>query len=474
MTVTSHDNRLRARAGRDVHNRRLRLRDGFAVTVHSIVPVRGWARAGDGVSMSGSVITEVAFPAEPTSPARARRAVRKALAAVDATHLGEVAELAVSELVTNAVVHAGTQVRVRITAEPTAVRVEVGDGSPRLPVLRGWTDTAGTGRGLRIVDQHADRWGAGRVDDGKVVWFEVGRPVTPIQPRPDALALPPTARVDIMLLDVPLLMHWAWQEHAATLLREYLLYALERDGRALDDHVAASSALGLLDEQVPKPELPSQPDALMASAVEPVVSAAKVTLRIPTSSVPHFLVLDDLLVRAVDAAQDGRLLSPPTQPEMAEMREWLCGEVVRQAGAAEPTPWLARTDVRTVLDPASARAQVIGRLVDTDQAMIATDDTSVIVAVTPSVIAFLGYAAESDLLGRRILAVVPARFHQAHIAGTTLHVTNGRDALLNQWITAPMVRADGTEVLVGMHVHSHRLDGDARVFLARLRLPEDE
>ena len=421
--------------------------------------------------MSVNTATELTLPPEPRTVGHARRAVRHALEAVGASHLHDVAELVVSELVTNAVVHAGTSVGLRITAEPGAVRVEVEDGSPRTPTRRTWTDTAGTGRGLRIVDEHADRWDSHPTDGGKVVWFEIGELSSPLlldSPDTDDLG---RQRVEVTLLDMPLLMHWAWQEHAATLLREHLLFALERDDHALGDHAAASSALSILDEHLPAPDLPTDPDALMASSVEPAVTATRVALSIPAYSLRHFEVLDDLLVRAVAAAEAGQLLSPPTQPEMAEMREWLCGEVAGQAHAAPPTPWRTKTDVRSDIDPHTAHARAYRELSEGGETIIATDDTSVIVAVTPNVLEFLGYERESDLLGQRILAVVPERFHQAHIAGTTLHVTNGRDALLNLWITVPVVRADGAEVPVALHVAPRRLEGDIRIFVAQMQLP---
>ncbi len=423
-----------------------------------------------GVSVSGAATVDVVFPPEPLTAGRARRTVREALEASGATHLRDVAELVVSEVVTNAVVHAGTPITVRVAAEPDAVRVEVEDGSLRMPSRREWADTAGTGRGLRIVDEHADRWGSDRTAGGKVVWFEVGMPTVPVLRRPSAPDLPSReVQIEITLVAMPLLMHRAWQEHAATLLREYLLYAVGRDARALDDHAAASSALSVLDEQVPRPRLPAEPDALMASSVEPAVTADAVSLSITASSVRQFEVLDDLLVRAKAAAEGGLLLSPPTQPEMAEMRAWLCGEVAGQAGTADPTPWRARTDVRVARVTDAARPRVFRDLSRADEPSIAMDDTSVIVAATPEAVDFLGYRREADLLGRRILAVVPPRYHQAHIAGTTLHVTHGRDVLLNQWITVPMLRADGSEVEVDLHVESRRLDGDVRVFVAHLR-----
>jgi PAS domain S-box-containing protein len=423
------------------------------------------------VSVSAAASAEWTFAADPRAAGRARRAVREALETAGAAQLRDVAELVVSELVTNAVVHAGTQMLVRITAEPTAVRVEIGDGSHHLPVRRRWAETAGTGRGLRIVDEHVDRWGADLTDGGKVVWFEIGRPTTgPVSNEPSGRASPSVPEsVAVTLLAVPLLMHWAWQEHAATLLREYLLYALEREGGALEDHAAASSALSVLEEQLPTPRLPTQPDALMASAIEPAVTAAHVTLKLDASVLRHFSVLDDLLVRAVAAAEDGRLLSPPTQPEMAEMRAWLCREVARQAEAREPEPWRPRTDVREPLDTGSSSIRGYRARPGEEEPGIVTDDRSVIVAVSPRVVELLGYAGEADLVGRRILVVVPARFHQAHVAGTTLHVTNGRDVLLDRWLTVPVVRADGTEVPVELHVESRLLDGGSRAFVARLR-----
>jgi len=222
---------------------------------------------------------------------------------------------------------------------------------------------------------------------------------------------------------------------------------------------------------LPRPQLPADPNALLASSVEPSVTADDVVLLVPTASVPNFAVLDDLLGRAVDAAKRGRLLGPATQPEIVEMREWLCGEVARQGGHEEPTPWVARSDVRSSFRADSAWARIRRELGGSAEPLIATDSTCVIVAVTPSVVQFLGYRDETDLLGRRILVVIPTRFHQAHIAGTTLHATNGRDVLLHQWLTLPVVRADGTEVPVQLHVQPRRLHEDVSVFVARFQLP---
>jgi PAS domain-containing protein len=102
-----------------------------------------------------------------------------------------------------------------------------------------------------------------------------------------------------------------------------------------------------------------------------------------------------------------------------------------------------------------------------DEPLLATDEASIIVAASRPALDLLKYRRADDLLGRRVTVVVPARFHQAHIAGTTLHATNGRDNLLGVPIEVPMVRSDGSEMRVCLEVRPERLDTDHRVFVAR-------
>ncbi|PVG83479.1 hypothetical protein DDE18_09380 [Nocardioides gansuensis] len=401
--------------------------------------------------------------------------MREVLSTTRADDLLEPAQLATSELVTNAVVHAGTEIGIRILAVGRALRVEITDGSTRLPVKRMWSATAGTGRGLHVVDQSSERWDVEAGPRGKTVWFEIGHLPRALQPNRSG-ASPVDAEhrestVQVILLDMPLLMHRAWQEHAATLLREFLLYTLEADPAVLDDHAAASDALSILDEQLPRPTLPVDPEELMANLVEPTVTGRQVILDVPTSSVPHFAVLDDVLSRAGAAAQDGLLLGPPTQPEIREMRQWLCAEVTAQAaGPATPRPWRARTDARQPSDKDAALGPTHRDLVPLEEPVIATDQRYVIVAATPPILRFLGYRDETELLGRRILVLIPQRYHQAHIAGTTFHATNGRDVLLDRWITVPVVRADGSEVPVELRVEPRRLTEDDWIFVATFRV----
>lgn len=85
----------------------------------------------------------------------------------------EIATLLVSEAVTNAVLHAGTEVRVRVGRDGRSVRVEVADTSPAVPLRRHASADAATGRGMLLIEELSDSWGLQRSADGKVVWFEL-------------------------------------------------------------------------------------------------------------------------------------------------------------------------------------------------------------------------------------------------------------------------------------------------------------
>ncbi|HEX5587166.1 MAG TPA: ATP-binding protein [Acidimicrobiia bacterium] len=87
----------------------------------------------------------------------------------------EAVQLIVSELVTNAIVHAHGEVEVCITTPPGAVRIEVIDQTPdRAPEIRPLDGVfAANGRGLRMVEGFSRSWGVRAGDHSKVVWAEV-------------------------------------------------------------------------------------------------------------------------------------------------------------------------------------------------------------------------------------------------------------------------------------------------------------
>jgi anti-sigma regulatory factor (Ser/Thr protein kinase) len=420
--------------------------------------------------MGTQVAVDQLLPALPSSAGEARRLLRDALPGEASEEAVDAAALALSEIVTNALVHAGTPMRLRVILAPSGVRVELADGSVHLPLPRDYSRAAGTGRGLHMVTEVVDQWGAHHDDDGKVVWFEIADP--PAEPSSAAGQISserrparPTLRVE--LTNVPLLMHAAWQEHAAGLLRELLLTRLEEDASAIDEHAAASAAMSVLFEQVPSPELGDEPEAIMATAVEPQVSAERVVLDLPQEAAADFDVLDEMLQIAVHMAEQGRLLSPPTQPEIGELRRWFCAQVREQAAGGTPDAWIAPIgnppppDPRTFhWDPASVTTST--------RALVAADDTDRIVAVSPAALSLLGYARPQDLVGSRRICIIPTRYHQAHIAGLTLHLASGRGPLLGNRVAVPVLRADRTEQVIDLEIESRHLPDGRAVFVAEL------
>jgi anti-sigma regulatory factor (Ser/Thr protein kinase) len=109
----------------------------------------------------------------PASAARARAFVERTLGAWECDDFLDASRLLVSELVTNAVLHARTDFELLIRAVRTGIRVEVHDHNPAEPVVRRYEEEAMTGRGLALVDELATRWGVDRHPDGKAVWFEL-------------------------------------------------------------------------------------------------------------------------------------------------------------------------------------------------------------------------------------------------------------------------------------------------------------
>ncbi|MGH3330107.1 MAG: ATP-binding protein [Nocardioidaceae bacterium] len=408
----------------------------------------------------------------PDCVGEARRLVRRAL--IDSGHenLIDSAALAVSELVTNALVHAGTPIELSVRILGDGIRVEIADGSPHLPSPRGYAVTAGTGRGLVMVQELVDDWGAEPCPDGKVVWFQLG--CGPRAEARDDLPVPVPSIADdgvllIEMVNFPLLLHVAWQQHAEALLREHLLFSLDVENAedALQAHAHASDALAILAEHLPQPELGIHPEQVMAAAVDPELSSFDASVPVPVESVPHFAALGRSMDQAVQSADQGLYLTPVMQPELRMLRRWICRQVQRQSQGMAPEPWVAEREppaaaVKPVVWDASPVAEAVGEV-------IAADDANRILAVSRSALELLGYDDAAQLVGRRLLRIIPPRYHQAHQAGFTLHVYTGRSPLLHRTVTVPVLCADGSETLVDLTVHAHQLQGGRAVFTADLR-----
>ncbi|MEU2262067.1 ATP-binding protein [Streptomyces sp. NPDC019645] len=112
------------------------------------------------------------LPRTPDACGQARGAVCGILADWGLDQLADTAELLVSELVGNALLHAYGPVSLTVVRREV-VCCQVRDGSRRLPQLRPAQTTDEFGRGLHLVDLLASKWGADPTPWGKEVWFEL-------------------------------------------------------------------------------------------------------------------------------------------------------------------------------------------------------------------------------------------------------------------------------------------------------------
>ena len=110
------------------------------------------------------------LPATTEGPALARQLMRSEFADC-ARETIDSAELMLSELVTNAVVHGFGPIELELGREADFIRAAVTDTSPRLPTSRTPAEFDPHGRGLHIVQALAHDWGVAEHDTGKSVWF---------------------------------------------------------------------------------------------------------------------------------------------------------------------------------------------------------------------------------------------------------------------------------------------------------------
>lgn len=392
--------------------------------------------------------------------------IRDSLLQAGREDLVEAAELLVSEIVTNALVHAGTPIDVSFSFVGRGLRIEVTDGSPHAPTPRDYGPNAGTGRGLVLLQEMVDDWGVVPDDPGKTVWFQIasGSPSSgrPVQPAPRA----GEDELTVRLLDVPLLLHEAWRQHAESLLREYLLASLDLDSPMdpIGTHAEASDAIALLAEHIPHSGVSDDPARVMVTATEPLVTRDRVDLPVPARSLSHFATLEQTLLTALDAVESGTFLNPPVQPEMQLFRAWLCEQVRSQSEGASAAPWSVPEEPPQRHEHSLAWDDEPVRLAEA--AMVAADDEDRIVAVSPRLLELLGYDEPRQLVGRRLVELIPVRYRQAHLAGFTMHLLTGRAPLIGRTVVVPALHRTGAEVSVELTIHKEQTQDGRAVFVA--------
>lgn len=316
---------------------------------------------------------------EPRSVQYARAWVRRACGDLSRDDLAECAQLAISEVVTNALLHGKPPVRLRVGGTPAHPRFEVADGSPVPPQPPDvaepasepesasepeqasesttaaadpsalFADLDAFGRGLTLVARASVAWGAELDNDGKTVWFEPaadlaehGAPfqlagaaaatapaaTDPVPSDPDLLAADlldnEAAEVAVIVPDVPLESFVRFRRHFRELRREIRLLSLAHHS-AFPQAAALSSYFDVLDRPL-RDALGPQPDPRPGATTT-------LELPIPAARADQLRALAKVLDAADEFCRSERLLTLPRSEEQREFQTWLLGEISRQLTA---------------------------------------------------------------------------------------------------------------------------------------------
>lgn len=424
------------------------------------------------------------LPAQAASASIARRFAEEALRAWRQDELVEVTTLLVSELVTNAVLHAGSDVDLRLASTATGVRVEVADHSAVLPTRRGYGPDATTGRGLSLVQMLATSWGVQARQPGKVVWFQVAQAHqpseeellaafpeledVPAEPAADAGRLAPPAvgpaPVEVRLRTLPIELYRATQQHNDALLRELTLLGLHTPGASPDED-ASPLAVGALAARLPLNTPAIQADLQAAR------EAGERELDVRVEVAPEARGICAGLLLALDEADElsrrGVLLIAPALPEIRACRQWSLGEVIAQLDGEEPTAWSrpADTGVSRKLPVQIEPLAILDSLRD---AIVVGDDENRVVYANTALERLLGWPP-AELAGQRITAIVPAHLHEAHIVGYSRFLVTSEPRLIGRPVRVPARHRDGRDIPVELMLSTVRLGSGRRAFAASLR-----
>jgi serine phosphatase RsbU (regulator of sigma subunit) len=274
-----------------------------------------------------------------------RAFVAEELKKLDREALIDDAVLVVSELASNAMLHAGGIMAVGVFQHADAVRLEVHDRTRVPPVMARQSTEAMTGRGLRLVASISKEWGADPTDEGKVVWAELSESHATSTFGPDDLielwdddgwfdGEAPVTRHTVTLGDVPTSLLLSAKAHVDNLVREFTLAA----------HGAESNMSG----EVP-PHLASLIETVVYRFSEARQSIKRQALAAANQGLSHVRLELTLPASAADAGEDylraldeadsychaARLLTIESSPQHRLFRHWYVGELVAQLRAAE-------------------------------------------------------------------------------------------------------------------------------------------
>jgi anti-sigma regulatory factor (Ser/Thr protein kinase) len=286
------------------------------------------------------------------SALRASRAwVAEVLREIGRPELVPTAQLGVSELVTNAIIHAQPPLTVAVTGPVSHPRIEVtdhGTGSLR-PITLAMADEepATFGRGLALVAMNARHWGAetGPDGSGKRVWFE---PATEMHGEADLSGLfrsfddvefedignPPSDSVTVVLRNLPAQLFAQLRRFHLELRRELRLLALSDPDR-YPIAVAATAMFARTDEERRVTSGVSRLDAAIGRGQLSVDLEYAVPASAPATMAEAFALMQE----CYRTLADEHLLAITPPDELRRLQAWYFGEFARQGRGEEPRAW---------------------------------------------------------------------------------------------------------------------------------------
>lgn len=276
----------------------------------------------------------------------------------------ESARVLISEVVTNAVLHAVTPIVIsgRLEQGGRRARIEVDDGHPAAPLPKRYSPDSPTGRGMQLIASLAEECGVKRTPQGKCVWFVIARDAagdgsssslgqawSATWEAVDRFHAPPDASADrapagsgmvrVVILQLPLEVYLEAEQHNDALMRELTLIAHSSTREperqevprrllelAAEVRAAFSTATSSLRAQVERARRRGDPTLDMHLDV-PVVGW-EALLRLATQ-------LDEL----DRYCEEGDLLTLASPQTLRYFRKWYAQQVANQINGGAPTPW---------------------------------------------------------------------------------------------------------------------------------------
>jgi len=305
---------------------------------------------------------QLPLPARPASVRVARVWVRDLLEEYGRRDLVPSAILAVSELVTNAIIHGRAPVSVAVRGNEEHPVIEVHDGGPpswrpmTVEAIQGTEGPATIGRGLSLVAMSSVRWGTrDETAAHTVVWFEPSAEMhdrvdlSPVLENADGATGPtgpaPADGITIVLTNMPVRLYAEMRRHHYELRRELGLLLFEHPHR----FPIATTTIAAIDGASAQ-RRPGSGFSRIESAAADGLETIDLTYVVRPATPLALVALRDALNACYDTLGDDLLLTVQPAPEVRHFQDWFFGEVIDQAAGAEPTPWRGPLSVSHTAD----------------------------------------------------------------------------------------------------------------------------